>query len=165
VALRNWWTENFNDFERPVTNGYAEAANTLAKGFDRMGRGYSCDAIRARLLFDSDACKDARGPLREKMRRSVAPGTNPAFVTGIASPWETASSFEARTVEYGPFIRALVSKLEAGEIDWRCGSPYPTLAAGAVGPPMGPRAPVLAAPAGHNRTWRPPSLATDREIL
>lgn len=75
MALRNGWTEIFNDFERPVTNGDAESVNHLAKGLNRMGRVYSLDVIRARLPFDSDARKDAarKGVRREK-------GSDPFFV-------------------------------------------------------------------------------------
>lgn len=38
-------------FTHPVTNAYTEALNGVTKVANRMGRGYSYEIIRARLLF------------------------------------------------------------------------------------------------------------------
>lgn len=51
-AVDNWRPEIFNYFDFPgATNAYTEAANGMAKVANRMGRGYSFDAIRAKILF------------------------------------------------------------------------------------------------------------------
>lgn len=50
-AVDNWRPEIFNYFEYPVTNAYTESANGVAKVIARMGRGYSFEAIRAKVLF------------------------------------------------------------------------------------------------------------------
>jgi len=50
-AVDNWRPEIFNYFVYPVTNAYTESANGVAKVLARMGRGYSFDAIRAKVLF------------------------------------------------------------------------------------------------------------------
>lgn len=68
-ALQNWWTEIFNYYEYPTSNAYTESINNIAKGMNRMGRGYSSDVIRARLLYDSEGLKDTRTTIRNKPRK------------------------------------------------------------------------------------------------
>lgn len=114
-ALTSWWTEIFNYYDHPVTNGYTESINNLAKGMNRMGRGYSFDVIRARLLFDTDARRSGRTSLRRKVRRKK---TTVGFATGghgarQASDYETVE--EVSAIDYGAHIPTLVRKLEAGE--------------------------------------------------
>lgn len=50
-AVDNWRPEVFNYFEFPVTNAYTEGMNGIAKIINRTGRGYSFEAIRAKVLF------------------------------------------------------------------------------------------------------------------
>jgi len=51
-AVDNWRPEIFNYFDFPgATNAYTEAANGMAKVANRLGRGYSFEAIRAKVLF------------------------------------------------------------------------------------------------------------------
>ncbi len=57
-ALRSWWTEIFRYYDVPITNAYTESINNIAKEMNRMGRGYSLDVIRARLLYNDEARKD-----------------------------------------------------------------------------------------------------------
>jgi transposase len=49
-AMRNWRTEILNFFDYPITNGYTEAFNGVAKVMNREGRGYAFSNLRARLL-------------------------------------------------------------------------------------------------------------------
>lgn len=51
TATRNWREEMLAVFEYPITNGYTEALNGVAKVINRSGRGYSFEVLRARLLF------------------------------------------------------------------------------------------------------------------
>lgn len=51
TATKNWRTEMLAVFDYPITNGYTEALNGVAKVINRQGRGYSFDVLRARLLF------------------------------------------------------------------------------------------------------------------
>lgn len=53
--LDSWWTEIFNYYDCPTTNAYTESMNNLANERNRMGRGYSLEAARAMLIYDSDA--------------------------------------------------------------------------------------------------------------
>lgn len=104
VALRNWWTEILNDFERPVTNGYAESVNHLAKGLNRMGRGYSFDVIRARLPFDSDAARTGVGPCARKCAAAPLQGlTRPSLRESHRLGTGQAPSRSARSSTVPPF--------------------------------------------------------------
>jgi hypothetical protein len=49
--VKNWREEVFAFFDFPATNGYTEALNGVIKVVNRAGRGYSLDAIKAKLLF------------------------------------------------------------------------------------------------------------------
>jgi transposase len=50
--MKNWRKEILNYFDYPITNAYTESVNGVAKVVNRMGRGYSFDMIRAKLLFN-----------------------------------------------------------------------------------------------------------------
>ena len=51
TATKNWREEILAFFYHPISNGYTEALNGVAKVINRQGRGYSFDVLRARLLF------------------------------------------------------------------------------------------------------------------
>lgn len=51
TATKNWRVEMLAVFDYPITNGYTEALNGVAKVINRQGRGYSFEVLRARLLF------------------------------------------------------------------------------------------------------------------
>lgn len=53
--MTNWHDEIFAYFENPMTNAYTESSNNLTRVMNRMGRGYSFEVIRARMLFDPKA--------------------------------------------------------------------------------------------------------------
>jgi len=120
-ALQSWWTEIFNHYDFPTSNAYTESINNIAKGMNRMGRGYSFDVIRARLLFDDDARKDTRTTIRKKTRKVVEQQPTMEFFSGLsmsrmmtqAIQYET--TYEDAVVEYGPYLPTLAKKLEAGE--------------------------------------------------
>jgi len=51
TALSNWETEVFRHFDHGATNAYVEALNSVIRVVNRMGRGYSFEVLRARMLF------------------------------------------------------------------------------------------------------------------
>ncbi len=51
TAMLNWRQEVFSYFDHRATNAYTESLNGLMKLTNRMGRGYSFDVIRARILY------------------------------------------------------------------------------------------------------------------
>jgi transposase len=119
-ALKSWWTEIFNIFDAPVTNAYTESVNRLAKDVNRMGRGYSFDVIRARLLFDQEARKPTKSVVRTKVRRPV-PERSDGFVhffgTLKPSPTRFETVVEEKTIEYGPHLPTLCRLLEEGHFE------------------------------------------------
>ena len=50
-CMKNWRKEILNYFDFPITNAFTEGINGIAKVINRMGRGYSFEVIRARVLF------------------------------------------------------------------------------------------------------------------
>ncbi|WP_197513424.1 ISL3 family transposase [Acidihalobacter aeolianus] len=121
-ALHSWWTEIFNYYDHPISNGYTESINNIAKGMNRMGRGYSFDVIRARLLFDDEARADTRTTVRKKVRKRVQPPDTFGYTMSDAMYQAPSQSryktvIEERRVEYGPYLPTLAHKLEAGDFD------------------------------------------------
>lgn len=50
-TVDNWRTEVFNYFDHPFTNAYTESLNRITKDFNRAGRGYTFERIRAKALL------------------------------------------------------------------------------------------------------------------
>lgn len=64
TAVDNWQGPIFNYFDTGVTNAYTEALNGVMKVVNRNGRGYSFDAIRAKMLY-SEKHMYRKRPYRE----------------------------------------------------------------------------------------------------
>ena len=122
-ALSSWWQEIFNVYDYPVTNASPESVNRPAKDVNRMGRGYSFDMIRARLLFDQEARKPTSGVVRTKARMPAASGGSGGFTAELlagAAPKKRPVLEEVvveRKVEYGPYIPTLCRLLEEGHFN------------------------------------------------
>ncbi len=110
-AMTNWSNEIFSFFEQPITNAYTESVNSLAKGMNRMGRGYSFDVIRARMLYDPKARKMGSVQVAEPVRTSDA-GNHVEFMT--ANSMSRPVRMHRRTIEYGAHIPTLVKLLDSG---------------------------------------------------
>lgn len=50
TSMKNWDVEIFNYFEYRVTNAYTESLNNLVRAMNSLGRGYSFDVLRAKML-------------------------------------------------------------------------------------------------------------------
>lgn len=50
TSTKNWREEILAYFDFPITNGYTEALNGVAKVINRAGRGYTFEVLRAKLL-------------------------------------------------------------------------------------------------------------------
>lgn len=105
TALGNWHREIFNYYENPVTNAYTESLNGLARVVNRMGRGYSFEVLRARLLYEQKALKT--GPaLRKKPR--LPKEVN--YSKGQSADDEESVSL----IEYGAHLPTLLELSEGG---------------------------------------------------
>jgi transposase len=113
-AWRNWQPYILNYFEHPVTNAYTESLNSLIRVMDRLGRGYSFEALRAKILFAEGAFK--KQLIRPKFERRNAPDyafAGYAMVDDFASYQQQPQQTE---INYGVDISTLVSMIENGEI-------------------------------------------------
>lgn len=59
TAMSNWRSEIFAYFDHQATNAYTESLNGLMKLANRMGRGYSFEVIRARILYAPTGSKSS----------------------------------------------------------------------------------------------------------
>lgn len=51
ATVENWRPYVFNFFDHRFTNAYTESLNRITKDFNRVGRGYKFDRIRAKILL------------------------------------------------------------------------------------------------------------------
>lgn len=65
TATKNWREEILAFFDHPISNGYTEALNGVAKVANRQGRGYSFEVLRARVLFGG------KNPLQLQAEKSL----------------------------------------------------------------------------------------------
>ena len=66
-AVGNWHTEIFAYFDYPVTNAYTEAMNSVIRHMDRIGRSYSFETIRAKMLYTKSIHKTKRPKMDKKV--------------------------------------------------------------------------------------------------
>lgn len=112
TAVHNWHDEIFAYFEQPITNAYTESVNRLAKDMNRMGRGYSFEVIRARMLYDAKARKDGAAVETVLVDDEGSVTTN--FEFQRMSMASVRKKQVKRVVEYGPYIPTLARLLEDG---------------------------------------------------
>jgi transposase len=72
-AFTNWQPFILNYFEHPVTNAYTESLNSLIRVMNRLGRGYSFEALRAKILFTEGAHKHKLSRPKFERRREAVP--------------------------------------------------------------------------------------------
>jgi hypothetical protein len=127
-AFTNWQPWILNYFDHKVTNAYTESLNSLIRVMDRLGRGYSFEALRAKILFAEGAHKHKNSRLKFERMRDVEPDSgNPADAMGycafVAEPViirqlkaaEPHQQYE-QTKNYGADINTLIELLEAGKL-------------------------------------------------
>lgn len=100
-TVHNHYTDIFAywDSPHPITNAYTECLNGLIKVSNRLGRGYSYEIIRAKMLYAKHARKAGSGV------RLVAPSST------------IPTSGGQQTVEYGPHVPTLVEMADEGGLD------------------------------------------------
>ncbi|WP_150138579.1 ISL3 family transposase [Candidatus Enterovibrio escicola] len=64
-AMGNWHNEVFAYFDHPITNAYTESLNNLIRVMNRTGRGYSFEALRAKMLF-TEGFQKVKHPLYQR---------------------------------------------------------------------------------------------------
>lgn len=108
-----------NYFDHPITNAYTESINRLAKSINRMGRGYSLEVVRAKMLYHPHAL--AKGAMVERRVVAAQPGPEDAataeFFAQFRSPDAGRGRVVERTLYYGAHIPTLCDLLEGGAFD------------------------------------------------
>ncbi len=105
-AWQNWHPYILSYFEDPITNAYTESLNDLIRVMNRLGRGYSFEALRAKILFTEGLHKTALA--RPKFVRSAS--KDDALYDFMLG---TERSGNER-LNYGVDLDALVRRLESG---------------------------------------------------
>lgn len=70
TAMENWQPEILAYFDHRFTNGPTEALNGLLKLAQRMGRGYSFEAIRAKVLLTGGLRKEVRSRAGDQLTQA-----------------------------------------------------------------------------------------------
>ncbi|MBC7293925.1 MAG: ISL3 family transposase [Thermoleophilia bacterium] len=72
-AFTNWQPWIVNYFNHPITNAYAESLNSLIRCRSRIGRGYSFEALRAKMLFSEGVHQLQEPRPKYERQRPTAP--------------------------------------------------------------------------------------------
>jgi transposase len=117
-AWRNWQPCILAYFDHPVTNAYTESLNNLIGVMNRLGRGYSFEALRAKILFSEGVLK--KQTIRPKFERRREPelatrNFEMAYMC-LERVVPHQPSVPAREVNFGADISTLTRLIEAGEL-------------------------------------------------
>nr|EES51842.1 MAG: transposase [Leptospirillum ferrodiazotrophum] len=111
TAFQNWEGSILAYFDHRVTNACTESSNNLIRAVQRMGRGYSFDVLRARILLNRHGAhrmKPFRRPgFMEKNRRE----DDRALGYGLPS-----ADIEPEEISLGVDISTLLDLIEKGAI-------------------------------------------------
>jgi hypothetical protein len=127
-AFENWMPQILNYFSHPVMNAYTESLNSLIRVMNRVGRGYSFEALRAKMLFSEGVHKhklpkpkfvrkpmDAPKPPREK-RSDTMMDFCIGYVSAPVGYENTKSTIEPeRKKSYGADLSTLAALIERGD--------------------------------------------------
>jgi len=136
-AWRNWQPYIVSYFDHPLTNAYTESLNSLIRVMDRLGRGYSFEALRAKILFTEGAHahknrrpKFERNAMQQPKERFLDDLNDGAIEYGVPdegfgrvlmrSPKPPKDDYPHGANElpknYGADINTLIALLEAGKL-------------------------------------------------
>jgi len=114
-AVNSWEGEIFAYFDHPITNAYTESLNSLIRVINRLGRGYSFEALRAKILYTEGLAK-VRKPKYQKRKFMDSPELRdhdyPMFQQfSLPSLVREEPSIQLLGID----ISTLIEKLEKGE--------------------------------------------------
>ena len=111
TAWSNWQPFILEYFNHPITNAYTESLNSLIRVLNRLGRGYSFEALRAKILFSRGSHKIVQN--RPKFDRREAQYDD--AVIGYAM-FNNSLPTKEEPKNYGVDIDKLVAMIERGKI-------------------------------------------------
>jgi transposase len=112
TAMTNWHDEILNYFESSMTNAYTESSNNLTRAANRMGRGYSFEVIRARMLYNNIARKHGADVLQKPV--PAEPTAGYMVTKSLPAP---RVRYIQEVVEYGAHIPTLAKLADEGFFD------------------------------------------------
>lgn len=126
-AWSNWQPFILNYFEHPVTNAYTESLNNLIRVMNRLGRGYSFEALRAKILFTEGVHRKTRGRPQFERRREPAdmgygvPKNGAGFYLppghmGKMIDFGHQHETQGAEINFGAHIPTLIALIEASKI-------------------------------------------------
>ena len=101
VTWANWDREIFEYWNHPITNAYTECQNMLTRAIDRIGRGYSFDALRVKLLLAPKKQGIVTSFRSIKKRRKESNDTVGYALFTVGNDYETVQVPERKTVTFG----------------------------------------------------------------
>jgi transposase len=111
-AMMNWESEIFAYFDHRITNAYTETLNSLIRVINRLGRGYSFEALRAKILFTEGLTKKRKPKYQRQLDGYELRDQNfPMF----KMPPKYVHEREEITL-LGIDLSTLIEKLEKGEL-------------------------------------------------
>jgi transposase len=114
VTWGNWEKEIFEYWNHPITNAYTECQNMLTRAIDRIGRGYSFDALRVKLLLAPKKTGIVTSYRSIRRKKAVADeGIRfMSFSRGFEDDYETVKVPVREAVTYGVDLAKLAEWLE-----------------------------------------------------
>lgn len=114
TAVGNWSPYIFNYFDHPVTNAYTESLNNLIRVMNRLGRGYSFEALRAKILFSEGAHKVTQPRPKFDCREQSVSYSEMALFS--LSDFKESTQIEEEPKNYGADISTLIEMIESGRL-------------------------------------------------
>jgi transposase len=111
-AMMNWESEIFAYFDHRITNAYTETLNSLIRVINRLGRGYSFEALRAKILFTEGLTKKRKPRYQRQLDGYELQDQN---FTMFNMPPKYVREREEITL-LGIDLSTLIEKLEKGEL-------------------------------------------------
>lgn len=100
TALENWESEVFAYFDHRIANAYTEALNSVTRLIYRVGRGYSFEAIRAKMLFNGGLHIERRPPYAKRQLQE------------FPMPYGYQPPDDGSDLNYGVRISTIMQRLE-----------------------------------------------------
>lgn len=114
ITWGNWENEILAFFDCPITNAYTECQNGLTRAIDRLGRGYSFDAIRVKLLLapKKQGVVTSYRSIRRKKKEDLTMKRYIYLATDVADDYETIRVPHRQIVTFGVDIAKLADWLD-----------------------------------------------------
>lgn len=115
-AWRNWQPYILGYFDHPITNAYTESLNNLIRVMNRLGRGYSFEALRAKVLFAEGAFKKEKRRPKFERRQAGKEMMDQTATLSLARCMTFSTQAEEVEKNYGVDISTLARMIENGEL-------------------------------------------------